>query len=72
MPDQVSLVSTDDDAALAWCHPGVVHIKWDTAPIVRHIVRWVTAVRKGVAERKTVNYPAEFVPGGSIGPVWNG
>ena len=72
VPDQVSLVSTDDDAALAWCHPGVVHIKWDTAPIVRHIVRWVTAVRKGVAERKTVNYPAEFVPGGSIGPVWNG
>jgi DNA-binding LacI/PurR family transcriptional regulator len=72
VPEQVSLVSTDDDAALAWCHPGVAHIKWDTAPIVRHIVRWVTAVRKGAAERKTVNYPAEFVPGGSIGPVCKG
>ena len=72
VPEQVSLVSTDDDAALAWCHPGVAHIKWDTAPIVRHIVRWVTSVRKGTANRKTVNYPSEFVPGSSIGPVWKG
>jgi len=69
VPEQVSLVSTDDDAALAWCHPGVALIKWDTAPIVRHIVRWVAAVRKGTAHRKTVNYPSVFVPGGSIGPV---
>lgn len=72
VPEQVSLVSTDDDAALAWCHPGVALIKWDTAPIVRHILRWVAAVRKGTAERKTVNYPSEFMPGSSIGPVWNG
>ena len=72
VPDQVSLVSTDDDASLAWCHPGVALIKWDTAPIVRHIVRWVSAVRKGVVDRRTVNYPSVFVPGGSIGPVWKG
>lgn len=50
----------------------VALIKWDTAPIVRHIVRWASDVRKGTAERKTVNYPAEFVPGGSIGPVRKG
>jgi hypothetical protein len=31
-----------------------------------------TAVRKGKADRKVINYPAEFVPGGSIGPVWKG
>lgn len=69
VPEQVSLISTDDDPALAWCHPGVAFIKWDTAPIVRLIVRWVSAVRKGTADRKTVNYPSLFVPGGSIGPL---
>jgi len=72
VPDQVSMVSTDDDASLAWCHPGVALIKWDTAPIVRHIVRWVMSVGKGVVVRRTVNFPSEFVEGGSIGPVWKG
>jgi len=69
VPDQVSLVSTDNDAALSWCHPGVAHIQWDAAPIVRRVVRWVAAVGKGKADRKTINSPAEFVPGRSIGPV---
>jgi len=69
VPDQISLVSTDDDAALDWCQPGVAHIKWNTTPIVRRVVRWVADVRKGPADRRTVNTPAEFVPGGSIGPV---
>jgi hypothetical protein len=41
------------------------------API-RRIVRWVAAVRQGRADRKTINYPAEFIPGNSIGPVRKG
>ena len=68
VPRQVSLVSTDDDPALAWCHPGIAHMRWDN----RLIVRWVNAVRKGNPDRKIINFPTEFVPGGSIGPVWTG
>ena len=45
-------------------------MRWDNALIVRRVVRWVDAVRKGKADHKTINIPAEFVPGGSIGPVW--
>jgi hypothetical protein len=45
-------------------------MRWDYALIVRRVVRWVDAVRKGKADHKTINIPAEFVPGGSIGPVW--
>jgi hypothetical protein len=26
-------------------------------------------VRKGKADRKIINFPAEFIPGGSIGPA---
>jgi DNA-binding LacI/PurR family transcriptional regulator len=69
VPERVSLVTTDYDDALAWCHPGVAHMSWNPAPIVRRIVRWVAAVGKGRADRKTINFPAVFVPGGSIGPV---
>jgi DNA-binding LacI/PurR family transcriptional regulator len=72
VPEQVSLVSTDCDSAITWCQPGIAHIKWDYAPMVRRMVRWVAAVAKGKADRKVINIPAEFVAGGSIGPVWNG
>ena len=72
VPEQVSLVSTDDDAALAWCHPPVAHMRWDNVPIVRRVVRWVAAVRRGNPDRKISNVAAEFVPGGSIGPVCKG
>ncbi|MEI6603786.1 MAG: substrate-binding domain-containing protein [Verrucomicrobiota bacterium] len=72
VPLHVSLVSTDDDTSLAWCLPGIAHIKWDHAPIVRRVVRWIAAVRRGKQDHKTLNFPAVFVPGGSIGPVWKG
>jgi len=70
VPGQVSLVATDFDSSLEWCDPGVAHMIWNPAPIVRRIVRWVAAVGQGKADRQTINFPAEFVPGGSIGPVW--
>ena len=72
VPEQVSLVSTDCDGVLDWCHPPVAHMSWDTAPIVRRVVRWLAGVRRGNPERTTANFPAEFVPGGSIGPAVKG
>ena len=71
VPEQVSLVSTDDDPSLAWCHPPIAHMRWDPVPVIRRVVRWVDAVRKGNPDREINNFPAEFVPGGSIGPVGN-
>ena len=68
-PEQVSLVSTDCDAILDWCHPAIAHLRWDNAFIVRRVVRWVNAVRKGKPDRRVINVLAEFVPGGSIGPA---
>jgi hypothetical protein len=47
-------------------------MQWDNALIVRGVVRWVNAVRTGKSVRKMIGCPAEFVPGGSIGPVWKG
>ena len=72
VPEQVSLVSTDFDSVIAWCQPDIAHIKWDYATMVRRVVRWVAAVAKGKADRNVINIPAEFVAGGSIGPVGKG
>jgi hypothetical protein len=44
-------------------------MRWDNRPIVRPVVRWVAAVRRGKPDRKSINFPAEFIPGGSIGAV---
>ncbi|MEI6606559.1 MAG: substrate-binding domain-containing protein [Verrucomicrobiota bacterium] len=69
VPGHVSLVVTDFDESLAWCYPGIAHMTWSPAPIVRRIVQWVAAVRHSRADCQTINYPASFVPGGSIGPA---
>jgi DNA-binding LacI/PurR family transcriptional regulator len=72
VPEQVSLVATNDDAAFGWCLSGIAHIRSDPKPIVRRVVRWVLSVRKGSPDRKSIIIPAQFVSGGSIGPVWRG
>jgi hypothetical protein len=41
----------------------------DNRLVVRRVARRVNAVRKHNPDRKAVNFPPEFVPGGSSGPV---
>ena len=50
----------------------VAHMTWSNQPFVQRIVRWASAVRGGRNYRATTLLPAEFVPGGSTGPVWEG
>lgn len=71
VPEQVSLVGAFFDKSLDWCHPSIAHIRWDNRHIVRSVQRWVEAVHKGNADRKEINCPAEFFPGGSIGRARN-
>ena len=69
VPEHVSLVSGDCETILDKCHPGFAQMRWDNRLIVRRVVRWVDAIRKGKEDRKIINIPAEFVPGHSIAPV---
>jgi DNA-binding LacI/PurR family transcriptional regulator len=69
IPSQLSIVSTDSQESFVWCNPPISHVVWDPKPIVRHVVRWVTDVQRGRQDRTTVNFPAQFIPGGSIGPA---
>lgn len=72
VPERVSLVAMQTDSSLAWCHPPLARIHWERAPVIQRVVRWLAAVEKGDLDREHVTFPAEFVPGGSIGPAWLG
>jgi DNA-binding LacI/PurR family transcriptional regulator len=72
VPGKVSLFSTQYDEALAWCRPVIAHIQWKSEPVVRRLTRWVDDLQKGRNDRKTINFPAEYVRTDSIGPAWKG
>ena len=69
VPGEVSLISADYDNSLAWFQPPLAHMQWDDNPIIRRIVRWCDAVCRGKPDHQTINFPAVFVRGGSVGPV---
>lgn len=69
MPEDVSLIGTDPDPNFAWCVPSIAHIRWDSRPVVRHIVRWAANVGRGRVDRKQSFIAAEYVPGGTVGPA---
>jgi len=68
-PEDVSLVCTDDDPHFEWCLPSVAHIRWDSRPVVRRIVRWVDNLSHGRDDVRQTTTPAEFVAGGTVGEV---
>lgn len=69
VPENVSLVSMDADPSFDWCQPSISHLRWDSRPVVRRVVRWVDNVSHGKPDLRQVFTPAEFVPGGTIGPA---
>ena len=50
----------------------VAHIGWDYRPTVRRVIRWVNNTALGKDDRRQSFTKAEFVEGGTIGPVPKG
>ncbi|MFK7910466.1 MAG: substrate-binding domain-containing protein, partial [Akkermansiaceae bacterium] len=69
VPEDVSLVSTDDDPIFSWLTPGVSHIRWDRTLMIRSIKRWVANISRGREDHKQVFSKAEFVEQGTTGPA---
>ena len=69
VPQDVSLICTDADPVFAWCPQSIAHIRWDSVPAVRRIVRWVAKVAVGEKDLRQTYTPVEFVPGDTIGPA---
>ena len=69
IPDEVSLICTDDDPHFKWFVPSVAHIRWHRQPVMRRIARWAANVSRGKEDFRQTFTKAEFVDGGTVGPV---
>lgn len=71
-PEHVSLICSDPCPALDWCEPKISHFKWDHEQVIGRVLRWVNNVALGKQSKRQVLVDAEFVEGGTIGPVPHG
>lgn len=69
VPEDVSLICADPSPAFEWSRPTVAHILWETRPLVRRIVRWAANVSQKKPDLRQTLTQAEFITGGTIGPV---
>ena len=67
VPQDLSLVCTDDDPHFKPCRPSVAHIRWSRRPVVNRVVRWVHNVSQGKEDTRQTLIKAEFIEGGTIG-----
>lgn len=69
VPQDVSLVCADPDPTFAWQVPSVAHFTMDSRPWSRRVASWATHISCGKEDRRQVLSKAEFIQGGTIGPV---
>lgn len=69
VPEEVSLVCTDDDRHFLWFNPPVSHILWERKPVMNRIVRWAANVSCGKEDRRQAFTHAAFIEGGTVGPA---
>lgn len=69
VPQDLSLMATDPDSSFQWCHPSIAHMKWESRPWIRRVLRWANSVSLGKPDHRQTFTKAEFVEGGTIGPV---
>jgi DNA-binding LacI/PurR family transcriptional regulator/biotin operon repressor len=70
-PRDISLICQDPSNAFSWCIPKISHIYWDSKPVVNSIIQWANRIARGKDTKKQKIVFAEFVEGGTIGPVVN-
>ncbi len=72
VPGNVSLVCADPDPIFVWSEPSVAHIRWDSRLILRRVIHWANNISHGKEDLRKRFIRAEFVNGGTIGPVAEG
>lgn len=69
VPGDISLISTDNDGHFEWFTPSVAHIHWHRQPVISRIERWAANISRGKKDLRQTLTKAEFIEGGTIGPV---
>ncbi|MFT5633155.1 MAG: DNA-binding LacI/PurR family transcriptional regulator [Rubritalea sp.] len=67
IPEDVSIICTDNDPTFLWCRPSISCIIWDYSPVVRRVVRWVSNISHGKKDLRQTHTKSEFVEGETIG-----
>jgi len=65
----VSLACMDRSETFQWCEPQITHISWNAQPIIQRVAKWVDNVSRGQDDLRKTAVKAQFIPGGTIGPV---
>lgn len=68
VPQQLSVVSINPDAAFSWCTPVISHLGFDDKPFMRRIVKWANTVARGKEDRKMIMSSTRFIVGGTTAP----
>lgn len=68
-PDQISLACMDYSHVFDWSRPQITHIRWDTDPLIKRVVKWVEHVSDGKQDFQKSSIKATLHVGGTIGPV---
>lgn len=68
-PRNVSLICLDPNPSFNWSRPDIAHIHWQPRPLVARVVRWAYNVARGRSDLRNTPIKAEFIEGGTIGPV---
>jgi DNA-binding LacI/PurR family transcriptional regulator/DNA-binding transcriptional regulator YhcF (GntR family) len=72
VPQHISVISSEPQPGYSWCMTEIAHHQWDSRRVIPRIIRWAEAVSRGQRDVKQTLVPAEFVPGGTIGPAPKG
>jgi DNA-binding LacI/PurR family transcriptional regulator len=69
IPQDISLVCSDGHPHFDWCRPSIAHIRWDSRPVIRRILRWASNVGRARRDIRKSYTSAKLIPGGTIGPA---
>ena len=69
VPQDVSLICIDKASYFNRFQPSISHVSWNDQPIVNRIVRWTNNIRQGKEDTRQSMIDAEFIEGGTMGPV---
>lgn len=66
VPQDVSIICTDNNVSLEWQLPSLSYIAWESDPLIRRVMSWVTHVTMRKKDTRQFYVPATFVSGGTI------
>jgi len=69
IPEQVSMLCTQNDPVFNWHDPIPAHMVTDLRPVTNRAIRWATNVAQGKKDRDQKTFKVKWIEGGTLGPA---